>query len=113
MDANEAVVLLERWGTWSRSNTDIGFPKENILSKAKNRGSFGPGSAHEIEMADDIAEVERVVCRMPNQMKKTVRTIYVYRVPQTEAATRFRVSRVEFRRMIDAASNYLAGAIGN
>lgn len=113
MTKEEAENLLLRWGDWSRSHSDLDYSSISIIGRMVEQG---PGAGHadsnaEIAMPEDIAHCEKMVCRMSDIVKKAVKTKYVFRVTQEEAAKRLKCGRAEFRRRLDDGAMFLAGSL--
>ncbi len=115
MDAKEADELLDRWGIWSRSYHRIGWATTSILGRIAVEGH---GAAHQTEyagipMADDVAQAEKSIAGMPFSMKRAVKSKYLWRLRDNDAAKRCYCGKTSYRAIIENAKWYLVANISD
>lgn len=111
MTKEDAEKILCDWGEWQRGAENLLHSKTNILGKkvfigGKYAGITLPDMSPEVEFA------EQTICKMCRRTQKVVRAYYIFEWSQEEISYNYRgLKRSEVRSRLDAAANFLAGAM--
>lgn len=96
---------LSEWSRWARDYADRhAWPAWTLLARMISQG-FGAGQPGRppIAMTDDVADVDRIVARLPDMLRKTLIVAYMTSDPAEVKARRLRMSRPSFYRKLRKA----------
>lgn len=107
-------LRLSEWGKWAKHTSEgMGWPKETLLSRViryGERGAAQPGKPPTI-IPEAIAEVDRIVCKMPKHIRIAVCEHYTTYAPSETKAKKLKISRSVFWSRIKAGQWFVYAAL--
>lgn len=106
---HEAENRLIIWGHWTRTREEGGYPTRSVHTKA-NEGGVAAGSPRPPTMLpDEVAEVDRIVARLPVEWQRVARANWQFgELPREERALRAGLAERSFRYRVDCVRREVA-----
>jgi hypothetical protein len=116
MDKFESYASLRatEWAAWARrAGEGVGWPPETLLSRVIREGASGAsqGGKIPISMPDQVAEVDREVCRMPPHIRAAFCEHYMTYAASEVKARKLGISRSVFWLRVKAGNWFLYSAL--
>jgi hypothetical protein len=107
-DIEYARYRLDEWGKWARVNLEAGltYPSRSV----ENRAIWGGCSRLEPEYQSE-EKVDKIVLKMPKDLKDITVLYYVRRWRQADIARRMKMTRLAIEKKIEGAAWYVAAKL--
>lgn len=109
-----ASLRLTEWAAWARKlGEQIGWPPETLLSRVMREGMNGAsqGSRPPVDMPEQVAEVDRIISRMPAHIKASICEHYLTYAPSEDKAKRLGIQRSVFWSRIKSGHWFVYSAL--
>lgn len=103
-----ADLRLREWGDWSRQGRlNIGWPRESMTQRMVDWNRIGVrperGPPAPISIPDDVAKVDSLVAKLPEQQKRVVTIHYTRDDPREVKLRMAKLKGDQYRRCLDYA----------
>ncbi len=110
-----ADACIQLWAKYVvNDGTGIGWSNINTIHRLMSGEGFGGGHNEVIHYADvpaDVNRIQLIYTNLPDEYKMVLDCRYVNRYTDKKSAFKCQISRVEYRRRLDCARSYIAGAL--
>jgi DNA-directed RNA polymerase specialized sigma24 family protein len=101
-DKYEVERRLQRWGEWTRTKEQGGYPTRSVHTKVNEGGVMAGSPRPPTELPPDVCEVDRVIARLPQEWQRAARSNWQYgELPQEDRAARIGIPLRRFRHRLE------------
>lgn len=106
-----ADVRLSEWAKWARDRGPD-WPRMSIIGKfGMERDGASQSGRPPLSMPDPVAEIDRIICKMPQLLSGVVRAHYLEWARAEDKAKKLGISRRVFFSRLESAQWFVYGQI--
>lgn len=111
---HQATACLALWGRSDGGSVWLGLPKRNTIHRLMTEGvgaSVSTAPLQVVDLPQEILVIQRVLAQLDPELVDVLVARFVKRLSERNGAERLGLSRNEYRRRMNAAIWYVAGAL--